>query len=75
MQKVSIRDLMHNFSKYLKDVKEGECITILERNKAVADIIPHNPNIRYSGWKRAIKKRLISGESFSETVIKNREQE
>lgn len=57
MQKVSIRDLMHNFSRYLKDVKEGECITILERNQAVADIVPHNPNIRYPGLKRTIKKR------------------
>ena len=75
MQKVNIRDLLHNFSRYLKDVKEGDCITILERNKAVADIVPHNPNIRYPGWKRTIKKRLISGESFSETVAKNREQE
>ncbi len=75
MQKVNIRDLMHNFSRYLKDVKEGECITILERNKPVADIVPHNPNIRYPGWKRTITKLSVSGESFSETVVKNREQE
>ncbi len=75
MQKVNIRDLMHNFSRYLKDVKEGDCITILERNKAVADIVPHNPNVRYPGWKRSIIKRSISGESFSETVVKNREKE
>ncbi len=75
MQKVNIRDLMHNFSHYLKDVKEGDCITVLERNKAVADIVPHNPNVRYPGWKRTIRKRPISGESFSETVVKNRGQE
>lgn len=75
MQKVNIRDLMHNFSRYLKYVKEGECITILERNQAVADIVPHNPDVRYPGWKRNIQKRSVSGESFSETVAKNREQE
>lgn len=75
MIKVNIRDLMHNFSSYLKNVKEGDCITVLERNKAVADIIPHNPDVRFPGWKRTIKKRTISGESFSETVVKNREQE
>ena len=75
MLKVTIRDLMRNFSKYLKDVKEGKCITILERNQAVADIVPHNPNVRYPGWKRTIEKRSISGESFSETVEKNRRQE
>ena len=75
MHKVNIRDLMHNFSHYLKGVKDGNCITVLERNKEVADIIPHNPNIRYPGWKRTIKKRSIPGESFSETVVKNRERE
>jgi len=75
MQKVNIRDLMHNFSSYLKNVKEGECITILERNQPVADIVPHNPNVRYPGWQRSIKKRSISGDSFSETVASCREQQ
>ncbi len=71
MQKVNIRDLMHNFSSYLKQVKEGE----RERNKPVVDIVPHNPNVRYPGWKRTIKKRSISGESSSESVVKNRERD
>ena len=75
MRKVNIRDLMHNFSRYLKEVKEGDCITVLERNKEVADIVPHNPNVRYPGWKRTIKKRTVSNESFSDTVTRNREQE
>ncbi len=74
MVEVGIRDLMHNFSYYLKEVKAGKCITILERQKAVADIIPHN-NIRFPGWKRTIKRRKIKGESFSKTVSKNRELE
>ena len=75
MQQVNIRDLMHNFSQYLKGVKEGECITVLERRKPVADIIPHNSNVMYPGWKRAIIKRKISGESFSKSVSKNREND
>jgi antitoxin (DNA-binding transcriptional repressor) of toxin-antitoxin stability system len=75
MQNVNIRDLMHNFSRYLKDVIEGTCITILERNNAVAEIVPDNPNIRYPGWKRTIKNRSISGECFSESVARNRKQE
>ncbi len=75
MKEVSIRDLMHNFSNYLKEVKSGECITVLERNKPVADIVPHNPDIRYPGWKRALTKRVIAGETFSESVQKARENE
>ena len=45
MISVNIRELTHNFSKYLKEVKDGESITIMERNTPVADIIPHNENI------------------------------
>ncbi len=75
MQAVSIRELMHNFSHYLKEVKEGECITILERHNPVAEIIPHNANVRYPGWKRTLKRRKIGGELFSQTIEKNRELE
>jgi prevent-host-death family protein len=75
MHSVSIRDLMHNFSHYLKEVKTGERITVLERNVAVADIIPHDIGITYPGWKRTIKRRKIKGEAFSETVAKSREDQ
>jgi len=75
MKEVNIRDLMHNFSSYLKEVKAGECVTVLERNKPVADIVPHNPDIKYPGWKRVLTKREITGESFSESVEKARENE
>lgn len=75
MQSISIRVLMHNFAHYLKEVKEGECITILERNNPVADIVPHNDNVKYPGWKREVKRRKIGGEPFSETTEKIREFE
>jgi antitoxin (DNA-binding transcriptional repressor) of toxin-antitoxin stability system len=75
MQEVSIRELVHNFSHYLKDVKEGERITILERRNPVADIIPHNRNIHYPGWKRMIRRKRIGGEAFSSTIKKIRENE
>jgi antitoxin (DNA-binding transcriptional repressor) of toxin-antitoxin stability system len=74
MHSVGIRELMHNFSGYLKEIKAGESITILERNTPVADIIPHNKNIRYPGWKRSIARRKITGELFSATTEKMREQ-
>lgn len=75
MISVNIRELTHNFSKYLKEVKDGESITIMERNTPIADIIPHNENISRPGWKKKIKKIKIEGESFSETTQKNRREE
>lgn len=75
MLAVNIRELTHNFSKYLKEVKAGECITVMDRKKPVADIIPHNENISFPGWKRVVQRRKVKGEPFSESVEKNRAAE
>ncbi|MDD5673269.1 MAG: hypothetical protein PHC61_03835 [Chitinivibrionales bacterium] len=75
MQSVSIRDLTHGFSHYLKEVKGGEAITVLERNVPVADLVPHNKNLLYPGWKRNLKRRKIKGESFAMTTIKSRNEQ
>src|SRR3989338_4408328 len=72
MISVNIRELSHNLSSYLKKVKNGERITILERNIPIADVIPHNQNIAQPGWKREIKRIKIAGEPLSETIVKNR---
>lgn len=61
--------------KYLKSVKNGERIIVMKRNKAVAEIIPHNENVVPPGWKRDIQKIKIDGESFSDTVIKERKKQ
>ena len=75
MVSVNIRDLTHNFSKYLKEVKSGERIIVMERNTAVADLIPHNENISQPGWKRVIKKIKLKGGPLSQTIVKNRREE
>lgn len=75
MISVSIRDLTHNFSSYLKEVKSGERITILERNRPVADIIPHNENVARPGWKRKINKLKLKGEPFTKTIVRDRGEE
>ena len=75
MTTVNIRELLHHFSTYLKAVKAGERIVILERHNPVAEIIPHNENIEYPGWKKEIKKIKVCGETFAETTRKNRESE
>ena len=75
METVSIRELMRHFSKYLKGVKQGRRIVVMERNVPVADIIPHNENIAKPGWKREIKKVEIQGEPLSQTIVKNRREQ
>jgi prevent-host-death family protein len=75
MVSVNIRELVHNFSKYLKEVKEGEQILVMERNVPVAELIPHNPNLKKPGWKREIKRIKVKGETFSETVVRMRREE
>ncbi len=75
MVSINIREMMHHFSKYLKAVKAGERIVLMERNVPVADIIPHNENIARPGWKREIKKVEIQGEPLSQTIVRNRREQ
>ncbi len=75
MVAVNIREFAHNLSKYLKDIKSGERIVIMERNKPIADLIPHNDNTVQPSWKRKFDRIKIKGESFSTTVIRMREEE
>ena len=75
MTQVTIRQLTHGFSGYIKAVKRGERIVILERRTPVADLIPHNENMAQPGWKRPISKIKVKGESFSKTVSKMRDEE
>jgi prevent-host-death family protein len=75
MRSVNIRELTHHFSSYLKKVKSGTRIIILERGKPIADIIPHQANIASPGWRRKIQRIKVKGESFSETVSKSRAEE
>ena len=68
MKTVNIRELTHHFASYLKVVKRGERIVVLERSSPVADLIPHNDNLASPAWKRPIQKIRVNGEPFSKTV-------
>ena len=72
MKSVNIRELTHHFSNYLKVVKRGERIVVMERSSPVADLVPHNENLASPGWKRPIQKIRVSGEAFSKTVSRMR---
>ena len=75
MTHVTIRQLTHGFSGYLKAVKQGEKIVILERRTPVADLIPHNENLARPGWKRPVSKIKVKGETLSQTVSKMRTED
>lgn len=75
MTQVTIRELTHRFSGYLKAVKGGERIVILERRTPVADLIPHNENLAQPGWKRPVAKIHVKGEGLSRTVVELRDEE
>ena len=72
MKAVNIRELTHHFASYLRAVKRGERIIVLERSSPVADLIPHNENVQQPAWKRPIKRIRVKGESFSQTVSRDR---
>lgn len=72
MKAVNIRELTHHFSSYLKAVKRGERLVVMDRSSPVADLVPHNKNVRKPDWKRPIRKIRIKGEPLSETVVRLR---
>lgn len=74
MLKVSIRELTHNFSKYLKTIKAGEHLVILERNRPVAELIPHNENLTQPGWKRKVERISLKGQPLSKLIQKERKE-
>ena len=75
MTQVTIRQLTHGFSGYLKAVKRGEKIVILDRRTPVADLIPHNENLAQPGWKRPVTKIKIKGAGLSGVVSRMRDEE
>lgn len=75
MKTVNIRELTHHFASYLKVVKRGGRIVVMERSSPVADLVPHNDNLASPGWRRPIQKIRVSGEAFSKTVSRSRADE
>ncbi|MBF0569787.1 MAG: type II toxin-antitoxin system Phd/YefM family antitoxin [Candidatus Omnitrophica bacterium] len=77
MVAINVRELTHHFAKYLGSVKKGERFVIMERDKPVAEIIPHWGAEKTQGWKRKIKRVKLKGPglSASEMVIKLRQEE
>lgn len=75
MTTVNIRELTHHFASYLKVVKRGGRVVVLERSQPVADLVPHNANLALPAWKRRIPRIKVKGESFAETTYHLRTEE
>ncbi len=75
MTQVTIRQLTHGLARYLRAVKRGEKIVILNRRTPVADLIPHNENLIYPAWKRPINRIKIKGTTMSQVVSEIRDEE
>ena len=88
MEKIGIRKLKENFSRYMKLVKSGEKIVVTDRKKEIAVIIPFEKASKeeeifqliqrglayWSGGKPlGMKPRITSrGKSVSRAVIQDR---
>ena len=75
MVAVNIREFAHHLSKYLKTTKAGERVVIMERNKPIVDLVPHNEHLIQPGWKRKFTRIKLKGEAMSETIVRMREEE
>jgi prevent-host-death family protein len=42
---VGVRELRQNLSRYLEQVKEGETLTVTERGREVARLVPSGPDV------------------------------
>ena len=62
MVAVNIREFAHHLSKHLKSIKAGGRIVIMERNKPIAELIPHNPHPALQLWiGRMDEVRFLKG--------------
>jgi prevent-host-death family protein len=88
MSRVGVRELKNRLSRYLKRVQSGEEITVTERGRSVARIVPavsshikqalapllREGAVRWSGGKPrgARRKPALRGRTLSEMVIEDR---
>jgi len=84
---IGVRDLKNQLSRYLQDVKQGRSITVTERGKAIAVLVPAGrPDVRAvqelvargvgslkGGKPKGIPRPVvIKGKPVSEIVIEER---
>lgn len=84
MERIGIRELKENMSRYMKKVRTGEKIIVTDRNNEIAIILPLGKNAGeeklyqfiqrgMAYWSGGMPRRIISkGKSVSSAVIEDR---
>jgi len=82
MESVTIREIQHNLSAYLRRVERGEVIEIRRRNTVIAQLVPPKKADARDDvdWKSVKERRQAlwngkaPGKSISEIVYESREE-
>lgn len=76
MSKVSVEDAILNLKALLEQVAAGEEVVIVDRDKAVAGLVPPSTEEEIFADMRQFRESLsVKGESLSQTVIRARQEE
>ena len=67
---VGIRELKKNLSKYLQNVKKGNGVIVSDRGKAIAQIVPYEPQSEQSRLQSLLLKLSVKGKIILPSVYK-----
>ncbi len=74
MRTATVGEIQKNFAKVLRDIKNGEEITITKRGKPVAKITALGPKSEIE-WPDFFNEAIkVEGKSISDMVIEGREE-
>ncbi len=60
MTKVGVRELKSNLSRYLGQVKQGECVTVTERGTPIAIIMPSALETTDQAMRRLVAMGILT---------------
>lgn len=76
MLKVNVEDAVQNLKALLEQVARGEEIILVEQDRIVAHLVPHQPGESLLASMQAFREALqITGEPLRTTVIQERQEE
>jgi prevent-host-death family protein len=58
MASVGIRELRNHLSRYLRRVKAGEQVTVKERGRAIAQLVPMEPGAEHDALNALLREGL-----------------
>ena len=74
MKVVTFTEFRQNATTYFDVVEKGETVKVLRHGKAVAEVIPAQPEERMVSWRQPGLKMSIKGVSLSREILRERKQ-